>query len=136
MERSTNNVRKIIVEDTCPRCGGIGNLERFRHVSSGECFECGGTGVSEVARYVTDSGAVVKPNVTQFPVIRDLPHGCIQRVWFFEIADGRWVEVEDLIGWHGVGTTETRIFADRTAARAAYAARLRDGWRRDEGHEQ
>jgi len=29
----------------CPRCGGSGELEVFRHIQGGRCFECGGKGV-------------------------------------------------------------------------------------------
>ena len=29
----------------CPRCDGSGELEHFRHIQGGKCFECGGKGV-------------------------------------------------------------------------------------------
>ena len=30
---------------TCPRCGGSGELELYRHINAGVCFECHGTGI-------------------------------------------------------------------------------------------
>jgi hypothetical protein len=30
---------------TCPKCGGSGELELYRHINAGVCFECGGKGV-------------------------------------------------------------------------------------------
>ena len=29
----------------CPKCGGSGKLDHFRHVANGDCFKCAGTGV-------------------------------------------------------------------------------------------
>ncbi len=30
---------------TCPKCGGSGELELYRHINAGVCFECNGKGV-------------------------------------------------------------------------------------------
>lgn len=30
--------------DICPRCGGTGVLEKFKHVEGGRCFDCEGSG--------------------------------------------------------------------------------------------
>jgi len=51
--RKTINIIKRLNEEPedkrkwveCPRCDGSGELEVFRHIQGGKCFECGGKGV-------------------------------------------------------------------------------------------
>ena len=28
----------------CPKCEGLGTIERYRHIYNGQCYECNGTG--------------------------------------------------------------------------------------------
>ena len=38
------NKRAAKVCGNCPRCGGFGIINAFKHIEGGVCFECGGTG--------------------------------------------------------------------------------------------
>jgi hypothetical protein len=31
----------------CGKCRGTGHIERYRHISGGNCFACGGDGIAE-----------------------------------------------------------------------------------------
>ena len=42
----------------CPRCGGVGKLEQYKHVDGGICFRCFGDGV--------DPAAPKKPDLTEY----------------------------------------------------------------------
>ena len=42
---ATQEPRKGKTRDVCPRCAGKGELEGFRHVKAGVCFNCWGSGV-------------------------------------------------------------------------------------------
>lgn len=37
----------------CPRCGGTGTIDHFRHVNGGECFLCFGAGQIDLREAVT-----------------------------------------------------------------------------------
>jgi len=40
----TKTVKNTTIRDSCPKCGGSGNLLHYRHHKSGECFKCRGKG--------------------------------------------------------------------------------------------
>ena len=31
-------------DNSCPRCGGSGIIDAYRHINGGHCFQCNGTG--------------------------------------------------------------------------------------------
>jgi hypothetical protein len=43
-EAAIRAARYIATPKACPKCGGSGKLDHFRHVANGDCFNCAGTG--------------------------------------------------------------------------------------------
>ena len=37
--------RNTAAPKACPKCGGSGKIDHFRHVANGDCFKCAGSGV-------------------------------------------------------------------------------------------
>lgn len=42
--KTNNTIPQDISSNICPRCGGSGIIETYRHINGGMCFECNGTG--------------------------------------------------------------------------------------------
>lgn len=40
----------------CPRCGGKGTIDHFRHINGGECFLCDGAGTVDLRQVVAREG--------------------------------------------------------------------------------
>lgn len=40
----------------CPRCGGKGTIDHFRHINGGECFLCDGAGIVDLRQVVAREG--------------------------------------------------------------------------------
>lgn len=52
---------------TCPRCNGIGRIEKYNHIENGICFECSGSGrvtEEEKNRIEKDIAKEIKSNST------------------------------------------------------------------------
>lgn len=51
--RTDRNGTKIFYDWKCPRCGGLGQADKWRYTGL-VCFECGGTGKRRVAKVVKE----------------------------------------------------------------------------------
>lgn len=93
-----NRVTYSYKMNTCPKCGGKGTLDHYRHVAGGVCFHCNGSG--EVR------GELVEHMMT----LPEMEMVLIEKGIFFEgfdrgCADDDW---------------ETALFADSTQEEIAY----------------
>lgn len=69
----------------CPKCGGSGNIQKYKHVEAGICFECSGSGIvtdEELIRIEKDIAKETKRQQKKFENDRQKLIDSLKKQWF------------------------------------------------------
>jgi hypothetical protein len=69
----------------CPKCGGSGNIQKYKHVESGVCFECSGSGTvtdEELLRIEKDIAKEIKKQQNKIENDKKKLIESLKKIWF------------------------------------------------------
>jgi polyhydroxyalkanoate synthesis regulator phasin len=72
-------------EIKCPRCSGLGRIEKYNHVEMGICFECSGKGTltqEEYNRYEEDIAKQAKKAIKRAETSKQVLLDSLKKQWF------------------------------------------------------